>query len=316
MVKSRRAHRTSPRPLTPQCKQPNRHGRAWWPVIAVALAVVLLAIAWQAFSSRDESETAGNGEIQPVAQLEAPDFHSLLIDPANADRILFGSHAGLQESQNGGVTWQEGTLRNADAMNLATSPNDAATIYVAGHDVFHSSQDGGQSWAPVQHNLPGTDIHGFAQDPADPKRLYAYVVSAGLLTSIDGGTTWSPLTTQPPSGGNHLALVANTTGLYVTTATGLVLTRNQGETWEAVAGKPGPVISLAAAAQDSQLLYAGTQTGLLKSTDAGATWSPIGLPGETVVAALAVAPTDPSRVLFVTPTGALYRSDDGGSTWL
>lgn len=90
MVKSRRAHRTSPRPLTPQCKQPNRHGRAWWPVI------------------------------------------------------------------------QEGTLRNADTMNLATSPNDAATIYVAGHDVFHSSQDGGQSWAPVQHNLPGTDIHGFA----------------------------------------------------------------------------------------------------------------------------------------------------------
>ena len=76
------------------------------------------------------------------------------------------------------------------------------------------NRDGGVTWAPIPHNLPGTDIHGFAQDANDPKRLYAYFVGAGVLTSADGGTTWGAVPTQPPNGGNHIVLAMNATGLY------------------------------------------------------------------------------------------------------
>jgi len=83
-------------------------------------------------SGDDPSATAA----QPIATLNAPDVHSLLIDPVNPDRVLFGSHAGVQESLDGGLTWQPGTLRNADAMSMAVSPKEATTLYVAGHDVL------------------------------------------------------------------------------------------------------------------------------------------------------------------------------------
>lgn len=284
-------------------------------MVALVVAVVGIAVAWRVVSSLGESDTAGGDAIQPVATLESPDVHSLLIDPANPDHVLFGSHAGIQESRDGGFTWQAGRLQNTDAMSLAASPKDASTFYAAGHDVFQLSRDGGQTWAPVRHNLPGTDIHGFAQDAIDPQRLYAYVVGAGVWTSADGGTTWGALPTQPPDGGNHIALATNTTGLYATTTTGLAISRDQGASWEPVPGQEIAVISVAAAVDNPLVLYAGTPNGLVKSSGGGKTWSSIGPGGVIVVAALAIAPTDPNRVVFVTQTGALYRSDDAGATW-
>jgi len=82
-------------------------------------------------------------------------------------------------------------------MAIAVSPADRATLYVAGHDVFLISRDDGQTWQPVEHDLPGTDLHAFAQDPTDPQRLYALAAGAGIFASIDGGRRWSELPSQP-----------------------------------------------------------------------------------------------------------------------
>ena len=185
----------------------------------------------------------------------------------------------------------------------------------AQRDASQPNRDGGVTWAPIPHNLPGTDIHGFAQDANNPKRLYAYVVGAGVLASADGGTTWGAVPTQPPNGGNRIVLATNATGLYATATTGLAVSHDQGTSWEPVPGQPGGVISVATAPDNPLLLYAGTPNGLVKTSDGGKTWSSIGPRGVIVVAALAIAPTDPNRVVFVTQTGALYRRDDAGKSW-
>lgn len=317
MAKTRPASQTTV-PKHSSRRTPRRSSRrSPWRAIVVALVVVgTIALAWRIVASRGGDATGGDG-IEPVSTLSSPDVHSLLVDPTNPDHLFFGSHAGIQESQDGGFTWQDGSLNNTDAMSLAASAKDARTIYAAGHDVFTASHDGGLTWAPVQNNLPSTDIHGFAQDANDPKRLYAYVVGSGIMASADGGTTWQALPSQPLGSMSHVALATNTAGLYATTATGLALSRDQGTTWEPVKAQDNiGAITLATGPDDPLVLYAGTPNGLLKSVDGGKTWYSIGPSGEIVILAIAVAPSDPNRLVFVTQTGALYRSDYGGESWL
>jgi photosystem II stability/assembly factor-like uncharacterized protein len=68
-----------------------------------------------------------------------------------------------------------------------------------------------------------------------------------------------------------------------------------------------------------EVVFAGTDKGLLKSDDAGRTWRGVESALDSyAVWKLAIHPTDPS-VMFAgtgTPTpAAVFRSDDGGSSW-
>lgn len=288
----------------------------WATPLTIAALILVGLIAWWVMSSFTGNERADSASsVRPIATLDSADFHSLLVDPQDPEHVLFGSHAGIQESHDGGFTWQDGTLRNADAMQLVASPKAPETLYATGHDVFQASHDGGQSWQTVTHNLPGTDIHGFAQDPAEAGRLFAFVAGGGIFTSADAGTTWAPLPTQPPAGGMHVALAAGAGSLYAATDMGLVVSRDGGQSWQVLPSQPsGQVISLVISASDPQTLYVGTPNGLEKSIDGGTAWTALGPQGVPVIA-LAVTPTDPNPVLFVSDTGAVYRSNDDGTTW-
>lgn len=280
-----------------------------WTLPLGIVAIALIAVAtWWVSATLNE----GDGRAAPIATLDTPDFHSLLVDPANPDRILFGSHAGLQESRDGGFTWSEGTLRDTDAMQLTTNPDAPETIYATGHDVFQVSRDGGQTWQPQAHDLPGTDIHGFTQDPGDPRRLYAAVVGMGTFTSGDGGATWQPLPDQPAGSG---VLAAGPGILYSGSGPDVVASRDGGVTWNVLATlASGQVISLAVSSGDPQTMYAGTPNGMARSSDAGVTWAALGPQGVPVLA-VAVSPADSGQVLLVSNEGAVYRTDDGGATW-
>ncbi len=73
-------------------------------------------------------------------------------------------------------------------------------------------------------------------------------------------------------------------------------------------------MSLAVSGADSRTIYAATSSGLAKSTDAGTSWLSVG-PAGIPALALAVAPSDPNRVLFVAEGGDVYRTNDGGASW-
>lgn len=282
--------------------------RRWTlPLGIVAVAVLAVATWWLSATLNAEDSRAA-----PIATLDTPDFHSLLVDPSNPDRILFGSHAGIQESRDGGFTWEAGTLRDTDAMQLTASPEDPATVYATGHDVFQVSRDGGQTWQPQANDLPGTDIHGFAQDPDDPRRLFAFVVNEGMFTSGEGGATWKSLPDQPAGSG---VLAAGPGTVYSGVGPDVVASRDGGVTWDVLATlESGQVISLAVSSDDSQTMYAGTPNGIASSTDGGATWTSRGPQGVPILA-VAVSPTDSGQVVGVSSEGAVYRSDDGGESW-
>jgi photosystem II stability/assembly factor-like uncharacterized protein len=65
-----------------------------------------------------------------------------------------------------------------------------------------------------------------------------------------------------------------------------------------------------------QVLYASSADGVFKSRDAGDTWeaASAGL-SEIRVIALALHPTELSRLYAVTASGIVWRSNDRATTW-
>lgn len=280
-----------------------------WVVGGVILGMLVAFWMWN--TNRADGQVA-----VPISVIDAPDYHALLIDAETPDRVLFGSHAGIQESEDGGLTWSPGTLSGMDAMILASSPADPDTIYAAGHDVFQVSSDGGATWEEVTHDLPGMDVHGFAQHPDDPHRLYAFIVGFGGWTSSDAGATWQSFGSQPPGSGSWLVLASNGDTLYAATDAGISRSNDQGSTWRLLEAQPGKMtfFSLAVSPADPEVIYAGTPVGVVRSTDGGTSWTTIPSPNVMAVG-VTVSPDDPNRLMVVDDMGQVFRSSDGGESW-
>ena len=203
---------------------------------------------------------------------------------------------------------------------IAVAPSDSNVIYVGsgeglqrpdlstGNGIYKSS-DGGRSWTHLGLR-DGQQIPQIAVHPSDPNRLWVAVLGhpyganeeRGVFRSRDGGKTFERvLYVDADTGAADLVIdPKNPDVLYAAT-------------WEA---RQGPW---------ENADFRGPGSGVFKSTDAGTSWRPInkGLPtfesDHLGRIGLAVAPSDPKRLFATveaTQKAGLYRSDDGGESWL
>lgn len=275
-----------------------------WPLLALIGAIVVVAVAVLVFiDSRPEASSPA-----PWSRLGTEDVHSLAFVGDDANRLLFGHHGGITESSDGGGSWQPLGTRS-DAMSLGAATD--GSIVIAGHEVFAASRDGGRTWDDVATNLPSLDIHGFAREPGDPDRMWAYLATGGFWESGDGGSSWERVQQE-----NVLFPVAARTAagtrLFGVTVNGLAASDDGGRTWRGIATPEiYPIVSLAATADGSVLVAAGAG-GLARSGDGGATWST--MPFGRQPAAIAVT-SGGQTIALVTRSTEFFRSDDGGRTW-
>ena len=242
------------------------------------------------------------------SRLGTDDVHSLAFVGDDPNRLLFGHHGGLLASADGGRSWQPLQVRS-DAMSLGAASD--GSIVIAGHDEFAQSDDAGKTWQPIPAQLPSLDIHGFARDPANGQRMWAYLATGGLWASSDGGASWDrvqeqniafPVAVSIPSG----------TRLFGVTATGLARSDDDGRTWQAVASPELYPIASLAATPDGKVLVAGGPDGLARSDDGAASWSKLPFSGQ----AFAVAAARGGQTIGVVDRSTeFFRSDDGGRTW-
>src|SRR5437016_10208400 len=85
-------------------------------VAALALAVAALAVFWPGGKSGHPS----SGSSGPEASLlpAAPEYYSLLAGASNPRRLLLATSFGLNESTDGGRTWQPGALSGKPTLAL------------------------------------------------------------------------------------------------------------------------------------------------------------------------------------------------------
>lgn len=121
---------------------------------------------------------------------------------------------------------------SGEVVDIAIDPrSESRTMYAAaGNGGVWKTTDGGTSWRPMTDQLPATSIGAVALDPVDPDLVYVgtgnlfngaagMAKAAGLFKSVDGGRSWSRLTSpagRPPQAITAAANVAG--GVQVTVA--------------------------------------------------------------------------------------------------
>ncbi|HKD78838.1 MAG TPA: hypothetical protein VKH81_04045 [Candidatus Angelobacter sp.] len=231
-----------------------------------------------------------------------------------------GVGGGVWKSVNGGITWEPifdnqpiasiGALSvapsNPDIIYVGTGESDFRSDLTYGNGVYKST-DGGRTWKNI--GLPGSrHISRIAIDPHNPDLVYVAAMGSaygpgaerGVFRSTDGGATWQKVLFRDNDSG----------------AIDITLDPDHPQTvWAALLHDRRPPWSAYPPVTISGAIY--------KSNDGGNVWNPVkggGLPeGDWGRVGLAVAPgTHGQRVyaLIDAKDGGLFKSDDGGQTWL
>jgi photosystem II stability/assembly factor-like uncharacterized protein len=268
------------------------------------------------------------------------------------DSIAFGD--GMYKSVDAGKTWKHiGLDATRQIGRVIVHPRDPDLVLVAalGHVYgphpdrgVYRSRDGGATWQKVLFKGDGVGAIDLAFDPSNPQIVYAALWAvrrppwfiyapangpgSGLYKSVDGGTTWNPLTGGlPVEGLGRMGIAispANPRRIYVIADAkdgGLFRSDDGGATFTKTSGDPriwgrGWYFSKVAVDPKNPDIVYVPNTGIYKSTDGGRTWgAPIkASPGGDDYHQLWISPDDPSRLALAGDQGAIV-SVDAGQTW-
>lgn len=257
--------------------------RSRWRVLAVLVPLLLSAC-----------------EQERQAEPLGGDFHALRVV---GNTLLYGEHAGVRRSLDGGRTWSASDGAG-DAMALVQV---RSTVILAGHEVLQTSQDQGQTWTPLGFgSLPAGDLHGFAADPVRPEVWYANVMGRGVFRTTDG-KQWTFLSAEPK--GAWLLAVGPQPAVYALDGQGLLVSPD-GQSWTRRPVEGGQHLDVHPVT--GAVYLAGSQ-GVARSTNQGLTWKRLSFPGAARL--VAVDPTRDDQLYAVSVSGVVYRSSDGGTTW-
>jgi photosystem II stability/assembly factor-like uncharacterized protein len=255
---------------------------------------------------------------QPTGSIGA-----IAIAPSDPNVIYVGSGEGMQrpdlstgdgiyKSIDAGRTWTHLGLRDGQQIpHIIVDPKDPDRLFVAvlGHPygpnaergIFRST-NGGRTFERVLHRDENTGGVDLAFDPVDPAVVYAVLwesrqapwengvwtgPGSGLFKSVDGGTTWRPLTQGLPTFADGLGRIGVT-----------VAPTNRNRLFAVV--------------------EAGGRGGIYRSDDAGESWTRVNSDPRLIArpndaADIRVHPAN-ADVVFV-PTIVAWRSADGGRTF-
>jgi photosystem II stability/assembly factor-like uncharacterized protein len=289
----------------------------------------------------------------------------IVVDPADANTVYAAvgpaatnglpGNTGVWKSTDGGATWTDTTAAlttTAPFSDLVMSPANDKVLYAAVGDPngntangVYESTDGGATWAalagfPGGAGDPNVGRIALAVAPSAPQTLYASVARAGanaglykMLTSADGGATWTLLPNTPnflgQSGDYATALAvdpANANVIYAGGtggAGGIVESTDGGNTWSDVSSganaTPGPTGAHHAFGFDaSGKLLNATDAGLFRLTNpapGSIAWT--NLDGNLAALAftgLALDPTTPNVAYGGSPDGGTVKFTDS-LTW-
>jgi photosystem II stability/assembly factor-like uncharacterized protein len=219
-------------------------------------------------------ESRDGGRSWTEAGLSGRDAMNLARASGGSQTLWAAGHDVLAKSTDGGETWSDvrpDGLPSLDVHGFASDPRSEKTVWaaVAGAGLFRST-DGGQSFSVVSREVgPGVMALGVAPNG----RVLAGDMAQGLMSSTDGGTTWTQVLQEGLMG---LAINPRTPSRVLATGpSGVWLSTDGGTTWRVVQPTGEGAGPVAWATSAPKTAYAvGFDRTLYKTTDAGASWRP------------------------------------------
>ncbi len=254
-----------------------------------------------------------------------------------SDQSLYAAmKAGLYRLTAAADAWKLVSASGPDQEFGRIMAERGDTLYIVTSDALLASTDKGKTWTDLGSRPEGqavalviTDGHQ-AQGPQNADRTLYLILKTEVLRSQDGGKAWQPIgevlqsDTAPDVGTLNFriwdALAVDNT-LFVGTSRGLFRFAND---WKKLSVPTEHSISSLAVSEDR--IYVGTNTDLLHSptaqafysTDFGNSWTDITPNTEEypVKMSNAIRVVPVSKRLILIGFGDVWRSDDGGETWM
>lgn len=261
--------------------------------------------------------------------------------------------------------WYDGTQHPwefARVWHLEPSHTDPDVVYAGVEDAaLFKSTDGGQSWHELaglrghgtgpdwQPGAGGMCLHTIILDPADERRIWVAISSAGAFRTDDGGATWKPINRglvsemipNPTADVGHcvhnLAMHPSNPGvLFMQKHWDVMRSDDAGDSWHEVSGNlPSDFgFPIAVHAHEPETVYVVPiesdslhyppegKLRVYRSRGGGNEWEALtnGLPQEHCYVnilrdAMAVDRLDDCGIYFGTTGGQVYCSPDGGDHW-
>ena len=241
----------------------------------------------------------------------------IIVDPANSNVLYLASTSGCFRSNDGGRNWTAGVNAGGDARSLLldrSSPAGARILYagISGRGVFRSN-DGGQNWVQILSSATPAVAAALGAAPAGFGKTVAAI---------------APPTVPPhPAGVQVLYATLQGTG-GAPDPVGVFMSTDQGATWtqRSATGMPtgtqgGYSFHMAVDPGSpgdgaNDIIYFGA-VGHARSNDSGNTFTALaGLHADNHAWAFYPQPSPAPSIVFCGNDGGLYRSTNGGATWI
>jgi photosystem II stability/assembly factor-like uncharacterized protein len=268
---------------------------------------------------------------------------ALAVHPTEPRILYLGSEQGIFRTIDGADHWArvESPLNGKQIWSLLILPHDPDVLLAGACPArLYRSGDGGRTWTepPAQMvqecpRIIHSRVTTLIGDLTEPDNVWAGVEIGGLFRSRDLGRSWRAVGRGLSSLDIHaLAIVpanGRTKRLLASTNNDVNLSTDDGETWRPLQlGKslPWPYFrGLAQLVDRPQVVLLGNGEGppgsagiVARSTDAGQTWQAAAMPApaNSTIWNFAVHAADPDLVYANSVSGEIYRSTDGGASWV
>jgi photosystem II stability/assembly factor-like uncharacterized protein len=288
-----------------------RSGRRGLIGFAVTLfaALLLLPAAQSGVSTPSSGWYSGNPVLGPATLTS--------LATAGGTTYAAGTNGTLLKSSDGGATWTGVVTGIRDDLTTVRIVGGNPDSFVVGSGQFlERSDNGGQTFTQVRFVSGGTNLVA----AAFPSSQIGYLVLANgsVLSTADGGKTFTRRTTIPNGKPTDLIAVSNTTAFAVTEGGNIERTTDGAVSWTLVGSTSTGYLRGIEQADATTMYAVGDALTLLKSVDAGATWVQKPVAGIASADLTSIRTSGPDTALLTTSTATgsqVIRTTDGGVTF-
>ncbi len=282
------------------------------------VASLVLALLAGAVVAQEPAVSTADPLNQPVEVLPLAE-HAVLLDIARAgDRYVAVGERGHVLLSTDGNAWTQST-RVPLRSTLTAVAAVGSEVWAVGHDgvILHSA-DAGDSWTVQRHDpwqqAPEGEEHELRQgvpllDVVFTDAMHGIAIGAYslLLTTTDGGKSWTGLRIQTPDDASAAAEVNDDD----------VIEEASGDTFSAdqlrIGQESDPHLNGIALTGSGALVIVGERGAVFRSRDAGANWERSQLPYDGSM--FGVIGYEGEHVLAYGLRGHVFESMDLGTTW-
>jgi len=161
------------------------------------------------------------------------DFHQMDVSKAEPS-VISGVHGGLQESRDGGGTWEQVGSAPEGLIDLAASAMEPTRLYAATQQGIFVSRDSGAGWEAAHELRRPVSLVEVAGDGT----VFAFILGNGLIRAKESSLDWRPV--RNGFGDRYLMHLAIDPGdlnllFAMTQNSELLVSNNAGKSWRVLA---------------------------------------------------------------------------------